>query len=179
MKKLLKRSLVMTLVTVLLIGTFAISADAVMKRTVKKQTFTTTTSTIVKKAVAVKKGTTNFTVSKGQGYMKFTAPKTKTYTFTFSNIKDSRSYTHTSFIEIQTKDKEYPSSSFMTKAATKGGKNNTLWLGVNGAYTRNSKKTVDKAYASRYAKIKLNKGQQIYFYFYNMDNKTTGKLVIK
>ena len=37
MKKTLRRSLVMILATVLLIGTFAVTADAAMKKTVKNQ----------------------------------------------------------------------------------------------------------------------------------------------
>ena len=46
MKKTLKRSLIMTLVAVLLIGTFAVTAEAAMKRTVKKQDETTKISIV-------------------------------------------------------------------------------------------------------------------------------------
>ena len=90
MKKLLRKSLIMTLAAVLLIGTFAISADAVMKKTIKPQEYTKKVSVANKKAAVVKKGTTKLTFKKGYGYIKFVAPATKTYKFTFSNLKGGK-----------------------------------------------------------------------------------------
>ena len=64
----------------------ALTAGTVSK-TVKKQEFTTSTKIIKKKAVAVKAGKTTLKVKKGQGYVKYTANKTKKYKFTFSNFQ--------------------------------------------------------------------------------------------
>ena len=178
MKKLLKRSLVMTLVTVLLIGTFAISADAVAKKTVKKQKFTTSLSVANKKAAKVKKGTTNLTYTKGEGYIKFTAPSTKTYSFTFSNLKVSgESAAH---VSPMLKSKYDSKSLDFVKVSTKGGKNDSLCL-VSKGWAEDKTGAVKHRYLhSRTGKIKLKKGETIYFYFYSTStNKNTMKLVIK
>ena len=178
MKRFFKKSLVMTLVTVLLIGTFAISADAVMKRTVKKQGFSTETSVVNKKAATVKKGTTNLTYSKGQGWVKFKAPSTKTYKFTFSNLKaKGGSNAYVSFLRIW----DYDNTGLThTKVSTKGGKNEALFLCSNDRATGKSGKVIYRALHSRTGKIKLKKGQTIYLYFNSTTTKkNTMKLVIK
>lgn len=158
-----------------LVMTFAATpAYAAAKKTVKKADFTTKTATIKKKATRVKKGTTKLTIKKGEGYLKFTAPSTKTYSFKFSNVKCS--YGASAFVEVQTQDSYDPSYSFLTKVKTKGGKSDTLWLSIGG-YTSGS--GVNKRLASRTGKIKLKKGQDIYFYFYNGTRKSTCTLKIK
>ena len=178
MKKTLKRSLVMILATVLLIGTFAVTADAAMKRTVNKQSFTTKTSTANKKSATVKKGTTTLTYKKGEGYIKFVAPKTKKYTFTFSDYKLKG--TTCGHIGIMMKDKDFPTSVTFTEASTKGGKSDTLWMCSAGFPETKTGKTVDRYLHKRLATIKLKKGEVIYFYFYSVaKQKTTMKLVIK
>ena len=163
-----------------LLGTMATPVLAASSKTVKKQGFTTNTKTIEKKATKVKKGTTNLTLSKGQGYIKFTAPSTKTYKFTFSNCK-SKKYTNNGFFSAQTPDKNSPSYSFHTKVKTKGGKDSTLWLSFNGyKFTSSRYKTIERPIAKRTGTIKLKKGQTIYFYLNSGTNgKATTKLVIK
>lgn len=179
MKRFFKRSLVMTLVTVLLIGTFAISADAVMKRTVKKANFTTSLSSANKKATKVKKGTTNLTYTKGRGYVKFTAPSTKTYSFTFSNLKVSGDCA--AHVNIMKKSKYDSKRLDYTKVSTKGGKNDVLWL-VSTGFREDTAGTVkDRFLHKRTAKFKLKKGETVYVYFSSSDNKHkhTMKLNIK
>jgi hypothetical protein len=143
---------------------------------VNKQSFTTTTKVIEKKATTVKKGTTKLTIKKGQGYIKFKAPATKKYTFTFSNTKSS--IKGSSFVEIQKKDASSPKYSFLYDVKTKGGKANTLWLGVNG-YKSSTGDLVGRCLPTRSAVVKLKKGQSLYFYFYNGSSKTTSTLKIK
>ena len=175
MKKLTK-VLSLMLVAALVLGTFAVPASAATKKTVKKQTFTTKTSTIQQKAATVQKGTTKLTIKKGQGYIKFVAPKSKKYSFTFSKLKSKNGVS--AFIECQTKSKSNSSYSFFQEVKTKGGKTNTLWMSVNGYKDRNHK-GVDKCLATRTATVKLSKGQAIFFYFYNGSEKTTCNLKIK
>ena len=176
MKKIIRRCFVLMLVAVMLTGAMSVSTFAAAKKTVKKQTFDTKTKTIEKKATKVKRGTTNLTISKGEGYIKFVAPKTKTYSITFSNVKTKNG--GSAFVEIQTRDADSPSYSFMTKVKTKGGKSNALWLSVNG--TKFTERDVlERPLAKRTGKIKLKKGQPVYMYFYSGTKKTTAKLVIK
>ena len=179
MKKFFKRSLVMTLVTVLLIGTFAISADAVAKKTVKPQKFVSKTAVANKKAATVKKGTTNLTFTKGQGYVKFVAPSTKTYSFTFSDLKQNKKYGTYTSISVQLRDRSDKAYMWLKEVSTKGGKNDFLCLNVNNQKDTVNTKNVDKYLRSRTAKIKLKKGDVIYFHLDNSPNKTTCKLVIK
>lgn len=179
MKKTLKRSLIMTLVAVLLIGTFAVTAEAAMKRTVKKQDETTKISTANKKAAKVKKGTTNLTFTKGQGYLKFVAPKTKTYSFTFSNMK-VKGGNDLGMIRFNKKDKLYPKELTQIEVSTKGGKTEYITLMSTGWKELKKGKTVDHMLHKRTAKTKLKKGEALYIYFDTIDgNKTNVKLVIK
>ena len=64
-------------------------------KTVKNLPKTTRISVAIKKATKVKKGTTTLKFKKGSGFgvLKFKAPKTKTYTFTLSNLTSSADYT--------------------------------------------------------------------------------------
>ena len=179
MKNLLKKSLVLMLAMVLVVGTMAIHTNAASSKTVKKQTFTCTTKVIDKRATRVYRGTTNLTFSAGEGYVKFVAPKTKTYYFTFSNIKDKRKYGSYTSISIQTRDKKSPKYSFLTKVSTKGGKSSFLSMTVNGQKNTTSGKVVNRYLKSRTGSIKLKKGQVVYLRMMNSGSKTTAKLVIK
>ena len=152
------------------------AAYAVSSKTVKKAGFTTTTKVIEKKATKVKKGTTNLTFKKGQGYVKFTATKTKTYRFTFSNVTSGSG--SSAFVEVQRPEARSPQYSYMTKVRTKGGKTTTLWLSQNG-YKYTSGKLLYRNLPSRTATIKLKKGQKVYFYFYSSTGKTKAKLKIR
>lgn len=182
MKRLLKKSLLLTLVAVLLIGTFAISADAVMKKTVKPQGYTKKVSVANKKAAVVKKGTTKLTFTKGEGYIKFVAPATKTYVFTFSNLKQSKNVKYPDKLVafyVQVKSAKYPKNLIIKKVSTKGGKAPYLKMNVNNycpdAYPD---KKVDWYEKTRTGKVHLKKGQAIYFWLDGCE-KITGNLVIK
>lgn len=120
------------------------------------------------------------TFKKGEGYVRFKAPKTKTYSFTFSNVKDKNRGV-CAFVMVQKflpKTKYSPAYLRLAQVKTAGGKSNTLWLSVNG-YKATGYKGTSKRLASRTGKIKLKKGEVIYLYFYNNSAKTTAKLNIK
>ena len=178
MKKFFKKSLLMTLVTVLLIGTFAISADAVMKRTVKYQKYNASTSSIKKKAVTVKKGTTNLTITKGEGWIKFKAPSTKTYSFTFSNLKTKNDGV-IAYVDFKKQDKYDKNWLTYVKVATKGGKTDALWL-KSKDFSESTTKLIYRPLNSRTGKVKLKKGEILYMYYSGREGKkNTAKLVIK
>lgn len=181
MKKLCKRSLIMTLAAVLLIGTFAISASAVMRKTIKPQEYTKKVSVANRKAAVVKKGTTNLTFKKGYGYIKFVAPSTKTYTFTFSKLKQSKNVEYpddyVAFM-AQVKSARYANKLIKKKLTTKGGQSSSLNMAVNKPAEFYSDKKVDWYEMTRTGKVKLKKGQAIYFWLDGTE-KITGKLVIK
>lgn len=183
MKKLFRKSLLMTLVAVLLIGTFAISAEAVMKRTIKPvDLLTNKVSVANKKAATVKKGTTKLTFTQGCGYIKFVAPATKTYSFTFSDLKQPKNVEYPDEmvgICVQVKSAKNPKKLILKKVSTKGGKTAALKLYVNNKFPdAQPDKKVDWYEKTRTGKVKLKKGQAIYFWL-DGTNKITGKLVIK
>ena len=178
MKNGLKRGLLLTLVTVLLVSTTAITASAVMKRTVKKQKYVTKTSIANKKASKVKKGTTNLVISNGKGYIKFVAPTTKVYSFTFSNVKTkSKSPGHTAAC-IQLPNESDGKTMWPKDVKQKGGKYCFLRLTKNGAQNDRTGMVINRYLKSRTGTIKLEAGQTIYFHF-DESERTTAKLVIK
>ena len=129
---------------------------------VKKQTFSTDTATINKKATKVSKGTTKLKYKGGKGYIKFVAPTTKKYSFKFSNVT-APGKCYSAFIEVQTPYSD-PSYSFLTEVKTAGGKTNTLWLKQKGVRSYTGGKKVYRNLDSRTATITLSKGQAIYFF---------------
>lgn len=165
MKTVIKRSLIMTLVAALLIGTFSISADAVMKRKLKYQASTNKIRVIDKKASKVKKGTTILTIPKGNGYIKFVAPETKTYKFTFSNIKDKKSSIEQVNISPLMKYDPKPQYCVSVDVSTKGGIARSLSLLCKDYPVLEKNRKIERYtfLKSRTAKIKLNKGDIIYF----------------
>ncbi len=177
MKHYTRRVLAVFLMLVMLMGTMSVSTFAATQtKSVKKQTFSTRTNTIKKKAATVKKGTTKLVIKKGEGYVKFKAPKTKYYKFTFSNFK-SKKFSSNGFIYIQKPDKYSPEYSWQENVKTKGGKSTTLWMSVNGY--KHSGKLLYRPLAKRTGKIKLKKGETVYIYFYFSSSKHTGKVSIK
>ncbi|HAB94456.1 MAG TPA: hypothetical protein DCF49_06805 [Lachnospiraceae bacterium] len=178
MKKTLKRTLLLALVTTLLVGTFAISAGAVSKKTVKNLKFTTSVSAIGKYGARVKKGTTKLTFASGQGYVIFTAPATRTYSITFKDLKQNSRYGTFTSIAVQQKPKMSSKYGFLREVATQGGRTDFLHLNVNNYKDRVSKTTLDKYLTSRRVSVKLKKGQSIYFHL-SCTKKTTATLVIK
>ncbi|MBQ6360126.1 MAG: hypothetical protein IJJ25_03140 [Lachnospiraceae bacterium] len=176
MKKFTK-VLSLMLVAALVLGTFAVPAQAATKKkTVKKQSYTSDVSILNKKAATVKKGTTKLTFKGGDGYVKFTAPKGKKYKFTFSNMKSKKGIL--TAVGIQLKDRTSPAYAWYTKAKTAGGKTDFLNIGLNGK-TIKSKKKVDWYLTKRTATIKLKKGDVLYLQVRNAPEKTTCTLNIK
>lgn len=173
-KKLFALFLALTVAATLALPSAAFAAT----KTVKGCDFQTSTKVAKKKATTVKKGTTKLNVKKGQGYVKFKATKTKKYSFTFSKVT-SKGFSSNAFVEVQSASKNYPSSITFLDVKTKGGKTNTLWLTANG-YSPSGTGTY-KTLPSRTAKVKLKKGQWVYFYIYNgaNGNKTSMQLKIK
>lgn len=161
-------------------GLMAVTASAAKKIPVKKlknQGFTTTKSVANKKAVSVKKGTYTIKMgTKSSGYLKFKAPKTKSYKFTFSKLKTNTSYT-CGHAYIMT-DSKY-GNGYITYATmkTQGGSNSVLWLATKNSSTSVHKK--DRFLASRYGTIKLTKGQVVYIYLNIVNPKTSLRLNIK
>ena len=155
----------MTLVAALLIGTFSISADAVMKRKLKYQASTNKIRVIDKKASKVKKGTTILTIPKGNGYIRFVAPETKTYKFTFSNIKDKKSSIEQVNISPLMKYDPKPQYCVSVDVSTKGGIARSLSLLCKDYPVLEKNRKIERYtfLKSRTAKIKLNKGDIIYF----------------
>ena len=147
-------------------------AFAASSKSVSKQTFTTKSATVHKKAVTIKKGTTKLTYKAGVGYVKFKAKKTKTYSFTVSSVK-SKKFSSATYVSFYTKSAYKSKSLASKKVSTKGGKNNTLWLSCNG-YSH-SGKLIYRPLATRTGKVKLKKGQWIYLY---LGNESGGKTTL-
>ena len=153
------------------------TAFAATRKSVKNSTFTTKIATIQKKATTVKKGTTTLKYRGNEGWLMFKAPKTKTYTFSFSNFKNSKG-SYGCYVSIHTASKYNNKSIVFTDAKTQGGKADALWFTMNGNKPFDSSKPATTRRASRYAKIKLKANQKIYFYTYGVD-AGSAKLVIK
>lgn len=146
---------------------------------VKKQSFSTLTKVINKKATKVKRGSSKLIVKGGNGYIKFIAPKTKTYSFTFSGVKSTNGTGGSAFVEVQTPYSYDSSYSFLTKVKTKGGESNTLWLAYKGRTFPYYTNDLSRPIAKRTGKVKLAKGQAVYFYFSGTRADTYVNLKVK
>ena len=179
MKKLMRRSIALLMMLAMILAATSTTFAATSK-TVKKKDFSTSTKVLEKSATKVKKGTTKLVIKKGQGYIKFVAPKTKKYSFTFSNVT-TKKRNNNGFVSFQKPDADSPEYSFHYKVKTKGGKTETLWLSVNG--NKFSKKShpqlIDRPIASRTGTVSLKKGEVIYMYLYFSTGSHNAKLVIK
>ena len=145
----------------------AIDAEAGKTKTVKSSVPVNFFKPTYKKAPKIKKGTTTLVSNRDDGALFcFTATKTKTYTFTFSNLtekgKDSKTYGSVGYVSVFLIDSR--DSLSYAKVSTQGGKNDTLWLSNKyGEKYHTKDKLVNRCIAKRSGKIKLKKGQQIYF----------------
>ena len=174
MRKKLVAILLATVVACSLVPALAFASGS---KTLTAQSFSTTTSTLNKKAATVKTGSYKLILKKGEGYVKFKATKNKTYSFTFSNLQGK--HTYYGFVTAQLPNSRQPKYCFAINASTQGGKTNTLWLAKSG-YESKSGKKVNRSLVSRTAKIKLKKGQTIYFHIYTSgQNQRTLNLKIK
>ena len=165
---------VMLLIAVMICSSLSTAAAA--KKSVKTQVFTTKTSVAQKRATTVTKGTTVLTFNGGRGYIRFKAPATKTYTFTFSNIKDTEKHVVMS-IGVQKPNKGDKSHLNLVDVRTQGGKNCFLKMAANGYRDKYGSGT-NKYLTTRSCKVKLQKGQVLYFHFGTWKTKHTATLKI-
>ena len=195
MKGRLKRTIVMLLTAVMIMGaTLNVSAasGAVIK-SVKNSSETTSLTTASKNATTVTKGTTRLRIAGGRGFVKFTAPKTGTYSFMVSNVQGQKKMN--ACASVGTYIAVPPQKLWTGKVlagylkevtvSTAGGRASYLRLISNKKMTRSSGQNrylsgTRKYLPSRTGTIKLNKGQTIYLYFSNLgDGRTTANLVIR
>ncbi len=151
---------------------------ATRKVTVKASKWTLSASTIEKKAAVVKKGTSRLTCPKGDGWIMFTAPASKTYTFTFSNFKSVKQPSVLCTFGVMQRRSSYPSKVSYRMVKTQGGKSDFLRVNVDNNDWSSIEKKVNRYLNKRSAKIFLKRGQKIYFYC-NSSNKIKGTLTIK
>ena len=177
MKKCLKG--LMTLTFVFALAAILVLPSQAATRKVKNQDFTSTISTVKKKAVTAKKGTQTVKLLGSGGFLKFKAPKTKTYTFTGYGVKKpSGEYSSYGYFYLMTVS---GSGSYkylkINNVKTKGGKNTALYINSNKNSTSGKKAT--RSLKSRSGSIKLKKGQTVYIYSWFTSKKTSYKLKIK
>lgn len=165
---------VMLLIAVMICS--SLSTAAAVKRSVKTQVFTTKTRVAQNRATTVTRGTTLLTFNAGRGYIRFQAPATKTYTFTFCNIKDSGRHSVMS-IAVQKPNKGDKSHLNLVDVRTQGGKDCFLSMASNGYRDKYGKGT-NKYLTSRTCKVLLQKGQVLYFHFGTWKTKHTATLKI-
>jgi hypothetical protein len=158
-----------------------ITAEAKTKNVkVKNVGYTSSVSTVKKKASKVTIGTTKLTLTKaknrGQGYIKFTAPKSKKYTFTFSELNDSKDpYSNGHITGYQIKS-GYNGRQYITSINLrgKGGTRSNLW--ISHKKSKDYPTNIDKG------SLKMKAGETVYlncsFLGYGKGIITT-KLVIK
>lgn len=127
---------------------------------VKYRDYTSNRDAAAKKATTVKTGTYNVALAGKngwhRGYVKFTAPKSKTYAFTLSNVSsDSGKFTN-GYVNIMKFNGRYISSS---KVSTQGGKTYTLWVA-----NKNQGSGTSGCRTSRTGKVHINQGETVYLY---------------
>lgn len=172
MKRQLRRSIILLVISMLALGCMVISASAAKKIPVKKLKnldYKASCARIKKNATTVKTGTCRVQVGKKKsGYVKFKAPKTKDYTFTLSGVKTTNKYGYsTDFANIKyIKRYSFSKKEYLYdyQVRTQGGKAFTLWFGTKKSVSNYNTNLSTRA--SRYGKIKLNKGETVYLYFY-------------
>ena len=173
MKKIVSRLTLMFAVAMLLVCMTPVMASAKTVK-LKKHAFTTSTAEAESVAKPVKTGTETVKVpKKGQGFLKFTAPATKPYSFKVSNIKAGRYCC--GYFYVMTKYGTGETSIGQQKLATKGGETSGLFVA-----TKNSKvgAPLYRFLKSRTGVINLQAGQTVYIYF-SMTKNCTLKLKIK
>ena len=170
-----------------MMGVSAGAAGAQAKTiTVKKCEFTTSLPKVKKLAKSVGKGTVTLVLTAEKkkyacsGYVKFKAPKTKTYKFTFSSFKGlgtgkGEKFTGFNYIMLNMSDKYIGQE----QVTTQGGKTTALWTSSTNREINTKTELLDRTLHSRYGKIRLKKGQTAYIYMYHSCPKVSLKLNIK
>ncbi len=161
MKKILSRLTLVMVISMVLVGMTPVAASAKTIK-LKPQSFVTKTKTANKASRVVNRGTTTVVMpSNGRGYLKFKATKKKTYAFSLSGLRTSRSYSNGYFYVMRKygRSKKYIS---MEKLLTQGGKTSALYIATKEYRYRDLKTSFLK---SRYGKIVLRKNETVYLYF--------------
>ena len=167
MKKVLSKIVLIVAVAMMFSGMSTVMASA---KTVKVTSagFVTSKAAAESTAKRVGTGTVNVRIPKKKstysGYLKFTAPATKKYNFTVSNVKGG-SYS-SGFFYIMTTAEYSDQSIRMTDVATKGGVSHVLWVTSRETKSSRKSKLVDRYLKSRTGSIVLQKGQTVYLYFF-------------
>ena len=164
------KKLLMALALVLCVAAFVPATASVQA---EAKTKTVTANKKQKKAPALKLGKTYKVNSKNNTLVKFTAPKTGTYKVTISNIATSPKVKSGADYELGNLFIQKKSSSgrylISQTVKTQGGKYSNLKMATKDSYNHNykgKKVTVNTYLASRYGKIKLEKGETIYMEYY-------------
>lgn len=152
-------------------------------KTVKEISYGAKRTKVVKKATKVKKGKTTLIVS--QGWAKFKAPKTKTYTFTLSNVATKGANPASDINNGYFVLGSFKGNYFWSKRIKQNGKK------VGSAYVctpyswslqADSIKAHPTGYTSlpsRSAKVKVRKGATLYMYFWFVKKPVSAVLTIK
>lgn len=171
-----RKALIPLLLSILLvIGLVPSTAQAATsnKKVTKCNSFET--ATVNKKATKVTRGTTRLTYKAARGYVKFTAPASKTYKLTLSKLSNSSMpYGFCGWAWI-CKSNNYGRLAYQT-VKTNGGKAFTLWVGSTKFTDKKATKTINRCIRTRSARISLNKGETIYILFSSYKNS---KLTLK
>ncbi len=174
----LKRLVTLSLALIIALSMFSpLTAEAKTKSVkVKSLDYTSSVTTVKKKAQKVSVGTNNLTYSKvngwGRGYIKFTAPKTKKFNFTVNSLKSSDgSYTNGHI------------TAYMIKGSSNRQYLSSVKFKSNNFYQHIASRKSDYDMTSMKGTMKLNKGETVYIYCSFLASgkkgKITTKLVIK
>ena len=150
----------------------------------KYQEFTTSTNVAKKKAAVIKTGTSLVTLKKKgstyDGYLRFVAPKTKTYSITMSNIKGNKGGYCNGSVGLMVTARYNAKYLTFTNVYVKGKATTFMYL-----ENRDTKSHRGGGFPTvNTGKIKLKKGQSVYMRYHclssNNKNKTVAtKFVIK
>lgn len=181
MKKRILRCLGFIFAFIYIISSFDMKSEAGTREVKTRITDSYSEKNIIKKAPKIKKGTTIVKVEKKKtSYVKFTAPSTKTYKFTFTPQFTEEQNKDFMFGYFQICRIKYNKLSTQ-KLKTKGGKYIALNVG-NQRYIDaiEAPKNKAKAYmTSRSTSIKLKKGETVIISSYIQKNQNEDRLKYK
>ena len=180
MKKSMKK-VISILLMVVILASAAISDATAIEVQAAKKVKTTVTENKYKKSPKVKTGTTTVT-SKKRCFVKFKAPKTKTYTFTVSNVYNADDKSDPICGDFSIYKLEYGKIFNSQTVKTQGGKVCNANV-ASSTYLKDEDQSgvssKNKYRPSRYAKIKLNKGETVYVRAFFTCDKCTYTLKVK
>ena len=99
------------------------------------------------------------------GYLKFTAPKKRQYTFTVTDVKSKTNGDSIGYFHVMMQDRKNSAVVKSVKVSTKGGLKDTLWYSENGFFLYRYGKAIVEAYKTRTGKLNLQAGQTVYLFF--------------